>query len=120
MKYLFADTDLAAHRLELLANVFAESSKPFLKEANIASANLAVDLGCGPGFSTHFLKVVTARAAALFFFNIQTWKYNPFIEVNYSPASIQQLQDDLDDLRLQSGDYSDISWGMRQIVWDRV
>ena len=257
MPYLFGDTDLAAHRLELLANVFDESSKPFLQEVTVGPTQLAVDLGCGPGFSTHHLaevlqcqhvagidnsahfislarqtasssvsfyhhditslpfpvgpcdllycrfllshikdprkliakwasqlspggqllmdevewiqtkhstfatylriletmldqqasrlyigpllnsledteslkkssnvvrqlKVSTARAAAMFYLNIQTWKASPFIEANYSPASIQQLQSDLDDLRRQSREESDITWGMRQIVLELV
>ncbi len=257
MRYLFGDTELAIQRLHLLANVFAESSKPFLQESNVGPISLALDLGCGPGFSTHFLaevlqchhvagldnsaqfisharkkvsgkvsfyhhdvtlvpfplgpcdllycrfllthlkdphetiakwasqlrpkgrllmdevewietkhttlasylsilqtmlvqqgnqlyigpqlnsmkepetlerrtnevrhlKVPTAHAAAMFFYNIRTWKDDLFIKANYTPAAIQQLQSDLNDLRRQSGDESEISWGMRQVVFERV
>ena len=66
------------------------------------------------------LKVPTARAASMFFSNIRTWKENLFIKTNYSPAAIQQLQSDLNDLRRQPGDESEFSWGMRQIVFVRV
>ena len=66
------------------------------------------------------LKVPTARAASMFFYNIRTWKDNLFIKANYSPGTIQQLQSDLNDLRRQPGDESEISWGMRQIVFVRV
>lgn len=53
--YLFGDTDVAAARLRVLAEVFAESSRPFLLEAVNTAPRAVVDLGCGPGYSTHFL-----------------------------------------------------------------
>jgi trans-aconitate 2-methyltransferase len=53
--YLFGDTDVAAQRLRVLAEVFADSTRPFLRDASTGTLRLAVDLGCGPGFSTHLL-----------------------------------------------------------------
>jgi len=55
VQYLFGDTDIAAQRLKVLAEVFAESSRAFLLETDIGKPRLALDLGCGPGYSTHFL-----------------------------------------------------------------
>ena len=55
MTYAFGDTDLAARRLALLAETFAESSRTFMAEAARAGLPLAADLGCGPGYSTHLL-----------------------------------------------------------------
>lgn len=55
MQYLFGDTDLAAQRLKLLADVFADSTRPFLQEISLEKPQLVVDLGCGPGFTTHLL-----------------------------------------------------------------
>lgn len=55
MKYLFGDTDLAARRLEIVADVFAESTRAFVDDAAIGPTRLAIDLGCGPGCCTHFL-----------------------------------------------------------------
>ena len=54
-KYLFGDTDLAARRLKVLAGAFAASSEVFLSETDNRSPQLAVDLGCGPGYTTHML-----------------------------------------------------------------
>lgn len=54
-EYLFGDTDLAAHRLEVLAEVFAASSRAFVSESAVRCERLAVDLGCGPGYTTHLL-----------------------------------------------------------------
>lgn len=54
-QYLFGDTDLAAHRLEVLADIFCESSRPFLQEVEMNRPELAIDLGCGPGFTTRLL-----------------------------------------------------------------
>lgn len=58
--YLFGDTDVAARRLQILAEVFADSTRPFLRDAATRTRPLAVDLGCGPGFSTHLLANVLA------------------------------------------------------------
>jgi SAM-dependent methyltransferase len=56
--YLFGDTDIAAQRLQVLAEVFADSTGPFLQDASTGTPRLAVDLGCGPGFTTHLLDTV--------------------------------------------------------------
>lgn len=60
MTYAFGDTDLAARRLALLAETFAESSRAFMGEAARTGLRLAADLGCGPGYSTHLLADVLA------------------------------------------------------------
>jgi trans-aconitate 2-methyltransferase len=55
-QYLFGDSDSAARRLQLLARVFAESTRRFLREAAPATElALAIDLGCGPGFTTQLI-----------------------------------------------------------------
>lgn len=50
--YTFGDTEPAAARLELLSEIFAESTEAFLREVTVEPPRLAVDLGCGPGYST--------------------------------------------------------------------
>jgi trans-aconitate 2-methyltransferase len=54
-RYAFGDTDIAARRLELLAHVFENSTRAFLREASATRLGLALDLGCGPGFTTHLI-----------------------------------------------------------------
>jgi trans-aconitate 2-methyltransferase len=54
-KYAFGDTDIAARRLELLAHVFENSTRAFLREGSATRPGLALDLGCGPGFTTHLI-----------------------------------------------------------------
>ena len=53
--YAFGDSDLAARRLSLVAETFAESSRAFMHESVNARPQLAADLGCGPGYTTHLL-----------------------------------------------------------------
>ena len=55
--YAFGDSDLAARRLELVATVFGEPTRDLLRRAAQlhGPAELAVDLGCGPGLSTVLL-----------------------------------------------------------------
>lgn len=55
MQYLFGDSDLAARRLKVLAEVYAESTRNFVLDAVIERPRLAVDMGCGPGYTTHLL-----------------------------------------------------------------
>lgn len=55
MPYLFKNTDLAAQRLQLLADVFAPSTRAFLRDAVSEQPHRVIDLGCGPGYTTHLL-----------------------------------------------------------------
>ena len=60
--YAFGDSRGAAERLSLVAQVFEPPSRDFLNEIQRADVRLAVDLGCGPGFTTLLVRdVVKAR-----------------------------------------------------------
>jgi trans-aconitate 2-methyltransferase len=59
MSYLFSDTDLAARRLKVLADVYAPTSRAFLEAVVTNTPRIAVDLGCGPGYTTRLLAEVT-------------------------------------------------------------
>jgi len=51
-RYTFGDREPAAVRLRLLSEVLAASSSGLLRGGVGARPGLAVDLGCGPGYST--------------------------------------------------------------------
>jgi SAM-dependent methyltransferase len=67
MSYLFKDTERAAFRLRVLADVFAGASRAFLQDVVSHAPELAIDLGCGPGYTTRLLADVThcTRAVGL-------------------------------------------------------
>jgi len=67
MKYLFGDTDLAAKRLAALDETFGTSSRRFVSRHAGDAPALGVDLGCGPGHTTHMLADAarTRRAVGL-------------------------------------------------------
>ena len=65
MSYLFQDTDLAARRLSVLAEVFAPASRAFLQDVVSARPQLALDLGCGPGYTTRLLAETTGCRQAV-------------------------------------------------------
>lgn len=54
-RYAFGESDLAARRLAKIAEVFAPSSRVFLTDSVEANLDFALDLGCGPGYTTHLL-----------------------------------------------------------------
>src|SRR5687767_7533577 len=54
MTYLFANSDSAAQRLGVLAEVFAPGTRVLLEQVK-KQCPLVVDLGCGPGHTTHLL-----------------------------------------------------------------
>ena len=55
-RYTFGDSDAAAHRLALLARAYEPSSLRFLAGHRVKRA---VDLGCGPGFTTELVSGAT-------------------------------------------------------------
>jgi SAM-dependent methyltransferase len=57
-KYAFGDTDLAAARLATVAEVFGPTSRSFLSNFAQRSFDLALDLGCGTGRTTHLVAEV--------------------------------------------------------------
>jgi trans-aconitate 2-methyltransferase len=54
--YTFGDSDLAARRLALVAAVFAKSTRGFLLTRAGSAPEFAIDLGCGPGFTTELIR----------------------------------------------------------------
>jgi SAM-dependent methyltransferase len=54
-RYSFGDDEHAVHRLGLVAEAYEPSSRAFLETHGPLDATLALDLGCGPGFSTRLL-----------------------------------------------------------------
>ena len=57
-RYAFGDTNLAAARLERVAEVFAPTSRAFLSGFAQGSFDLALDLGCATGHTTHLIAEV--------------------------------------------------------------
>jgi trans-aconitate 2-methyltransferase len=54
--YTFGDSDLAARRLALVAAAFAKTSRQFLLTRAGAAPGFAIDLGCGPGYTTEMIR----------------------------------------------------------------
>ena len=57
--YSFGETDLAAKRLRVVSEIFDATNEMFISEAVRSHPHLALDLGCGPGFTTRLLSRIT-------------------------------------------------------------
>ena len=55
MSYAFGDSQVAGDRLEVVARVFEPPTSAFLDRSGADAPQLAVDLGCGPGFTTRLI-----------------------------------------------------------------
>src|ERR1700737_4933916 len=63
--YVFGDTDVAARRLDLVAETWASPSGAFLREEVRNRPRLALDLGCGPGHTTRLVASTTGAAKTI-------------------------------------------------------
>jgi SAM-dependent methyltransferase len=64
-RYTYGDTDLAGDRLELVARLFAPTSRGFLRTASPRGPRLALDLGCGPGATTDLVRATTGATTTV-------------------------------------------------------
>lgn len=66
------------------------------------------------------LPVSTRMAATMFSLNIPSWKQQPFIQATYPLEMIARLEQDLHELAEHATGADEITWGMRQIAYQRV
>jgi trans-aconitate 2-methyltransferase len=57
-RYTFGDTDDASTRLRRLAELYERETRDLLERGGVQKPDVAVDLGCGPGWSTRLVQAV--------------------------------------------------------------
>ena len=67
MQYTFGTTDTAASRLKTIAHFFNPLAAEFIRRYIKTDIGVAVDLGCGPGFTTQMLSGATNAETTLGF-----------------------------------------------------
>ena len=61
-QYALGDSDLAAERLKVAARLFEPEMTRFIRDAAPPHPRVAVDLGCGPGYTTRLLQRTSGAA----------------------------------------------------------
>jgi len=59
MRYTFGTSEAAARRLKEIAKLFNPLAHQFIRHYINGPINSAIDLGCGPGFTTDMLSKAT-------------------------------------------------------------
>ena len=99
-EYVFGDTERAARRLELVAESWASPTVAFLRNDVPRRPRLAVDLGCGPGYTTRLLAATTGAART-----VGLDSSEPFLERARAdaPEGISFVRHDLMELPFPTG-----------------
>lgn len=63
--YIFGDTDVAARRLDLVAQAWTGPSTAFLRDDVPKRPRRALDLGCGPGHTTRLVAATTGASTTV-------------------------------------------------------
>ncbi len=95
--YAFSDTDAAAARLRIVANVFEPDLEHALQTLEAREPWLAVDLGCGPGYTTRTLAAAVGPRLTIGLDTSRTLLQRARAE---SPARVSYLQHDVASGRL--------------------
>ncbi|MFL6243510.1 MAG: class I SAM-dependent methyltransferase [Acidimicrobiia bacterium] len=98
-EYVFGDTDAAARRLDVVAEYWASPSTKFLREDVPSGPRLALDLGCGPGYTT---RLVAAETGAMRTVGLDT--SDAFLDRarTGAPAGVEFVHHDVMELPLPS------------------
>ena len=64
--------------------------------------------------------VPASRAAAMFHMNLGVWRHNDFVQRNYGPADLDELESGLAAIACGREDTSPVEWGLRHIVMERL
>ena len=66
------------------------------------------------------LAVPNRRAAAMFALNLPSWRDEPSVRSRYDDATLARIATELDAIAAQPGDASEITWELRELVFDHA
>lgn len=90
--YTFGDSDLAARRLQLLAEAYHDPSQAFLKQFVPGPVERAIDLGCGPGYTTKLLHEAVAAGSTV---GIDSSEHYIELARSHAPSGVEFLCHDV-------------------------
>jgi ubiquinone/menaquinone biosynthesis C-methylase UbiE len=98
--YVFGDTEVAARRLDLVAEAWASPSATFLREDVRNRPRLALDLGCGPGHTTRLVASSTGATRTIGLDSSETFIARASAD---APEGVTFLRHDVMDLPFPTG-----------------
>ncbi len=118
-EWIHTQNEVFAHYLQIVTAMLAHQAHTLYIGPSLEA------LTASNSFQHHIsrvqsVKVTTAQAATMFWMNIQSWKYQPFIQQSYSPDQINRLEEDLRVLTQVTDKSDDIEWGLRQVTLMRI
>jgi trans-aconitate 2-methyltransferase len=93
-RYTFGDDDDAIRRLAMVAEAYEPVSRAFVEKQAAPNPSVALDLGCGPGFSTQLLSL-TCRPRRL-------------VGLDSSPRFLQSARARLPEARFEQHDITEL------------
>lgn len=90
--YTFGDSELAARRLYLLAEAYSDPSLAFLQQFASSPVRRAIDLGCGPGYTTRLVHETVGADSTL---GIDSSEHYIELARSAAPAGVEFLCHDV-------------------------
>jgi SAM-dependent methyltransferase len=98
--YVFGDTDVAARRLELVAEAWTAPSAAFLRNDVPKRPRRALDLGCGPGHTTRLVAATTGAGSTVGLDSSESFIARAHTD---TPPGVAFVEHDLMDLPFPTG-----------------
>jgi SAM-dependent methyltransferase len=105
--------------LEIVAILLEQQKNQLYIGPHLENMSFGDEITCSLN-RVYRLPVASRQVAKMFSMNIPAWKNQPYIQNHYSLDEIERLEHDLQELAETSTGEGEITWGMRQLAYERL